>query len=137
MRFHSTTEAIAALQDTSRAEAERSAAIHFLADNLTPESIDILAQALTDDNFGVRWAAATALSTAGRVAFKPILRVVVAHGTTAAVREAAYHALCDSTDPQVRAASQKLMKAMKGAGADAAAPQLAFQLLREEDLHPA
>lgn len=133
MKFPNTTEALAVLQDTTRPEVERTAAIHYLAEDLCPACIDALAQTMADENFGVRWAASNALIYAGQAAFKPILRALVAHGTSAAVREAACHALCDNADPQVRAASQELLQAMKGAGADAAAPQAAYQLLRREE----
>jgi HEAT repeat protein len=134
MKFQTTTEALAVLQDTTRAEVERTAAIHFLAEDRSPASIDTLAQTLADENFSVRWAASNALIYAGQSALKPILRMLVTHGTSAAAREAACHALCDNADPQVRAASQDLLAAMKGPGADAAAPQAAYQLLRREDL---
>ena len=133
MKFQTTTEALAVLQDTTRTEVERTAAIHYLAEDRSSASIDALAHTLADENFGVRWAASNALIYAGQAAFKPILRMLVAHGTSATVREVACHALCDNTDPQVRAASQDLLQAMKGAGADAAAPQTAFQLLRREE----
>lgn len=137
MRFQTATEALAVLQDTTRPEAERTSAIHFLAEDRAPASIDALAQTLADEHFGVRWAASNALIYAGQAALKPILRVLVAHGTSAAVREAACHALCDNADPQVRAASQKLLQAMKGAGADVAAPQAAFLMLRSEEMQTA
>lgn len=137
MKFTNTTEALAVLQDTTRAEVERTAAIHVLAEDRSPASIEALAQTLADEDFGVRWAASNALIHAGQAAFKPILRMLVARGTSAAVRETACHALCDNVDPQVRAASQELLPAMKGAGADAAAPQAAFQLLRREELQTA
>jgi HEAT repeat protein len=137
MKFQTTAEALAVLQDTSRAEVERSAAIHFLAEDHLPANVEVLAQTLTDEDFGVRWAASNALIYAGQAAFKPILRVLVAHGATASVREVACHALYDNVDPQVRAASQELLHAMKGAGADAATPQVAFQMLRREELQPA
>lgn len=137
MRFPDTTEALAVLQDTTRAEVERTAAIHFLAENHSPASIEALAQTLADEDFGVRWAASNALIHAGQAAFKPILHMLVAHGTSAAVRETACHALCENVDPQVRAASQELLQAMKGAGADVAAPQAAFQLLRSEEMKTA
>ena len=133
MRFLNITEALAVLQDTARAEVERTAAIHFLAEDRSPASIEALAQTLADEDFGVRWAASNALIHAGRAAFKPILRMLVAHGTSAAVRETACPARGDNVDPQVRAASQELLQAMKGAGADAAAPQTAYQLLRQEE----
>jgi HEAT repeat protein len=137
MKFQTTTEALAVLQDTTRTEVERTAAIHFLAEDRSPASIDALAQTLADEDFGVRWAASNALIYAGQAAFEPILRVLVTHGTSAAVRETACHALCENTDPQVRAASQDLLQAMKGAGADAATPQAAFQLLRSEEMQTA
>jgi hypothetical protein len=137
MRFQTTTEALAVLQDTSRPEVERSAAVHFLAEDRSPASIEALAQMLTDEDFGVRWAASNALIYAGQAAFKPILRVLVAHGATTTVREAAGHALSRHADPQVRAASQELLQAMKGAGANVAAPQVAFQLLYREEPQPA
>lgn len=136
MRFQSSAAAIDVLHDPSRPEAERTAAVHSLARDLNPNHINILAQTLGDESYAVRWAASNALIHAGSAAYRPVLRVLVSQGAEAAVREAACHALCENVDPQVRAASQELITAIQGPGADVATPQHAFELLRSAGAQP-
>ncbi len=130
MKFESTNAAVEILQDTARPEGDRIAAIHYLAEQPTQMRVDVLANTLGDDTFAVRWAAANALCYAGSAALRPVLRVLISQGADVHVRESACHALCENTDPHVRAVSRPLIEAMKGPGADVAAPKIAFDLLR-------
>jgi hypothetical protein len=86
---------------------------------------------LRDDDFGVRWAAATGLAFAGDAALVPLLQEIVAHGSDRDLRDAAHHALSQSASPQVRSETRELQGAMKGPSADIATPEAAFKLLKK------
>lgn len=125
----SVAHAIEIIHDTSINEVEREDAIHYLARHLDPEVIGQLTQVLDDDDFGVRWAAAQALTFAGAEALVPILRLLIAKGGSPEVREAAQHALRNNIDPQVRQQAKPVLEALRGPGADMATPMAAYELL--------
>lgn len=129
--INSTAEAIAALQDVTLAENERIKGIHFLRDNPSPEGLAALAEALSDDDFGVRWAASSALAAQGQTALAPLLRKLLVSAADPAVREVAGHALRDNVNPEVRASTAELQKALKQPGSDIAVLTEASKLLQE------
>ena len=131
MKPHNVPEAIEILEDVTASTPAREEAIHYLADNLTPEGVDCLAEALDDDQFGVRWAAARALSYAGDAAMEPLLRVLIAKGGSPEMRDAAVYVLRNSVSPKVREQGAELVVALRGPAADIAAPQTAYQLMRK------
>lgn len=131
MKPHNVPEAIDILEDRTASTTAREEAIHYLAENLTPEGVDRLAQALDDDQFGVRWAAARALAYAGDAALEPLLHVLIAKGGRPEVRDAAVHILRNSASPKVRDLGTNLVQALKGPAADIAGPQAAYELMRK------
>lgn len=128
------SEAITITDDLTRSTLEREEAIHYLAENPTSEGVQHLVDAMEDEQFSIRWAAARALTYTGRAALAPVLRKLIAKGSSASLREVAHHALHKNVDPQVRASSRPVLEAMKGPAADLATPQAAYQLLRELQL---
>lgn len=131
MAPQSVSETIATATDTKRRIPEREAAVHFLSQSSDPEAVQALVTLLRDDDFGIRWAAATGLAYAGDSALVPLLHEIIAHGSDRDLREAAHHVLSQSVSPKVRSESRDLQKALKGPSADIATPEAAFKLLRE------
>ncbi len=127
----STAEAIAVLQDAKLPESERTKAIHFLRDHPSNEGIDALVAALGDDDFGVRWAAGSALAAQGQAALEPILRKLLTSAGDLAAREAAAHALHDSISPEVRAKTADLQDALKRRQTDVAVLTETSKLLQQ------
>lgn len=130
MKPTSVPDAIRVIHDTALGEFEREEAIHYLAQHLEPQVVEALVQVLDDDDFGVRWAAAEALTYAGAAALAPILHLLVAKGGSSEAREAALHALRNNTDPEVREQAKPVLEALRGPGAAMATPTAAYQLLR-------
>ena len=131
MKPQTELDAIALLHDTSHTTIEREAAVHYLAESRSPASIEALVRALLDQEFSIRWSAATALSYAGDEALAPVLHTLVSYGTSSTLREVAHHALSQNVSPQARAQVEPVLAAMKGPAADIATPQAAFRALRE------
>jgi HEAT repeat protein len=129
--INSTAEAIAALKDASLPEAEREKGIHFLRDHSSPEGIDALVATLDDDDFGVRWAASSALAVQGDAVLKPLLRMLLTAAGDPQIREVAGRVLHDNASPDVRAKTGNLQKAMKGSEADIATMMEASKLLHQ------
>lgn len=124
-------EAIVIAKDLQRSTLDREAAIHSLSQNSSPEALEALVSILRDDDFGIRWAAATGLAYAGEPALVPLLKEIVANGSDRDLRDAAHHALSQSVSPKVRSESQELQRAMKGPSADIATPEAAYKLLKK------
>lgn len=111
--FESIEQAIAVLKDTSRRELERTAAASYLAEQGTPEAIDALISVLSDDDFGVRWAAAEGLAKLGAKAAPAVLRALLSPDADERLREAAHHIFKNNGDLLIRAEAQSLVKALE------------------------
>lgn len=129
--INSAAEAIAALKDVNLPEAERERGIHFLRDNPSPEGIEALVAVLNDDDFGVRWAASSALAVQGDAVLKPLLRMLLTSAGDPQIRDVAGRVLRDNASPDVRSDTSDLQKAMKGPEADIATMMEASRLLRQ------
>jgi len=92
--FESVEQAIAVLKDTSQDELVRNDAIKYLQEDGSPEAIDALISAMTDDDLGVRWAAGDALAKLGSRA-APAFRLP-GQGVSQCRADVLHHAPCHS-----------------------------------------
>ncbi len=111
--FESIEQAIAVLQDASRRELDRTSAASFLAEAGTPEAIDALISVLSDDDYGVRWAAAEGLARLGAKAAPEVLRALLSPDADDRVREAAHHIFKNNGDLLIRTEARPLVKALE------------------------
>ena len=130
MVITSAAQALAWLNNANEEPAYREAAVRYLKDNLVPGAIARLVQALQDDELGVRWEAALALSQLAELAVPEVLIALVDPKRVGdpRLRAGAYHVLRDShlTLPSGTAA---LLEALKGPAADIATMIEANRLL--------
>ena len=111
--FETIEQAIAVLQDTSRRELDRVSAVSYLAEYGTPEAIDALISVLSDDDYGVRWAAAEALAKLGAKAAPAVLRAMLSPDADDRMREAAHHIFKENGDLLIRSEAQPLVRALE------------------------
>lgn len=125
----STAQALQLLDDPKQSTAVREAAVHYLGEHHTPANLARLVDALEDDEFGVRWAAAATLALVGDVGLEPLLRGLMQKHTSAWLREGVYHILYYNTSDQVSNRTVELQKALKGPAAEVATLTAAEHLL--------
>ncbi len=89
-----------------------------------------LAEALLDDDFSVRWAAAEALAKLGTPAVPEILRQIAHHVLTEDACQAAYHSLQQLAPGVGHNRLQPLLGVLRGRHAPNEAPPIADQLLQ-------
>jgi HEAT repeat protein len=129
--IESTEQAIDILQDTANSEAERENAIHFLQQHESREGIEVLVTALEDDDYGVRWAAGSALAKFGESAMPSLLNALIKADNDSRLREASVHIIHNSTSRKVREESKELLKALKGPSAAIASMEAAYGLMEK------
>jgi HEAT repeat protein len=112
-QFESIEQAIAVLEDVNQDELVRNDAIRFLEESGSQEAIDALIRVLSDDDFGVRWAAADALARLGAKAAPAVLRVLISPDSDDRLREAAHHIFKNNGDLVIRSEAQSLVKALE------------------------
>jgi HEAT repeat protein len=110
--LESLDQAIAVLKDQSLPELTRNEAIQYLEEDGSQEAIDALISVLSDDDFGVRWAAADALAKLGAKAAPSVLRAILSPDSDDRVRETAIHIFKDNGDITIRSEAQPLVKAL-------------------------
>ena len=130
MTIHNENQAIRVLDDEKNHTGLREEAARFLEENPTENAMQRLIQALTDDDFGVRWAASSALAKLGDRALPALLQVMI-KDTSPRLRESVYHVLHYNQDQWIQWHSKPLMDAIKGVAPDVTAPQAAYQMLKE------
>jgi HEAT repeat protein len=123
-------QAIEVLDNSENDLTKREEAARFLEDNPSENAIQRLIKALTDDDFGVRWAASTALSKLGDPAIPALLKTLM-EDTSPRMRESAYHVLHYNDSQWVRMHSKPLMDAIKNIACDVTTPKAAYQMLKE------
>ncbi len=111
--FESIEQAISVLQDTSAQELKRVHAASYLEEMGTSEAIDALISVLSDDDYGVRWAAAKALAHLGAKAAPAVLRTILSPDTDDRFREAAHHIFKENGDILIRSEARDLVKALE------------------------
>ena len=121
-------EAITVLEQPIGASIAREDAIHFLRNHPSDEGAERLVAALSDDDAGVRWAAAQALIDYGEQALRPLLRALTQRAGDYNLREGAHHVLHENPNAAIRQQAAELIKALRGPGADVATMQVASKL---------
>jgi len=111
--FESAEHAIAVLKDASKSELMRVEATTYLLDVATPEAISALISVLSDDDYGVRWAAATVLAHLGAQSAPAVLRAILDPGADDRLREAAHHIFKDNADLTIRSEAKALVHALE------------------------
>ena len=74
--IQTTEQAIAVIQNTRLSEAEREEGIHFVRQAPSALGIEVLVETLRDNDHGVRFAAAHALSYVGDAAMPTLWRAL-------------------------------------------------------------
>jgi HEAT repeat protein len=128
MMLQTVEEAIAVLDQPDSASTDREDAIHFLHNHPTADGVARLVAALTDDDSGVRWAAAQGLIDFGETALPPLLRALTRHSGNSNLRAGAYHVLHENPNESIRQQTVELVKSLRGPGADMATMQVASKL---------
>jgi HEAT repeat protein len=90
-----------------------------------------LAEALGDDDYGVRWAAAGALTAIGEPAVRSILERLSRCILTEGMRQAAFHALHQMRPGTIQLRLQPLLDALRGPAAAAEVPMQAYRMLQD------
>lgn len=126
--IESVEQAINTMKDTDLSEVEREHAIQYLQEHQTDEGIDVLIDALEDDDPGIRWKASEALSAYGESAMPRLLEALCQPSTDQRMREGAWHVLRQNSSHTVRAETQELQKALKGPSANIASMEEANKL---------
>ena len=106
-------QAIEILKDGSRKELERVTAVSYLVEAGTPEAIDALISVLSDDDYGVRWAAAEGLAKLGAKAAPAVLRAILSPDADDRLREAAHHIFKQNSDLLIRSEAKPLVRALE------------------------
>jgi hypothetical protein len=99
MMITSQTQAMELLDDVRENATLREAAIRYLARDPAPAVIARLVQALQDDEFSVRWEAATAVAQQGEAGVLEVLKALTDGERVGdpRLRECAYHILHNNT----------------------------------------
>lgn len=129
-QLQSITEAHQTLSDPTQSTNSRELALHTLAKTPTPDHLLRLSQALTDEEFGVRWTAAVLLADLGSLALKPLLQTLVSEHESAWLREGAHHVFYYSRSASVRQQTEALQQALRCPAAEVATASAAVKLLQ-------
>ena len=127
--IQTTEQAIAVIQNTRLSEAEREEGIHFVRQAPSTQGIEVLVEALRDNDHGVRFAAAHALAYVGDAAMPPLLQALAQADNDIALRKGATIVITESTGPKVREQGQTLLNALKGSQAGIATMEAAIKLM--------
>jgi HEAT repeat protein len=127
-QINSEPQALSIMLDVSRGISDREAAARYLEKYASKNAIDGLIRALSDNDFGVRWAASTALARLGEQALPSVLKSII-HGYNARLREGVYHVLHYNKSVWVWQNAEPLMQALKSSIPDVLGPQAAAELL--------
>ncbi len=127
--IQTTEQAIAVIQNTRLSEAEREEGIHFVREAPSAQGIDVLVEALRDNDHGVRFAAAHTLAHVGDVAMPALLQALAQADNDIVLRKGATIVISESTSPKVRQQGQPLLNALKGSQAGIATMEAAIKLM--------
>jgi HEAT repeat protein len=125
-------QAIGVLDNYENSPSEREEAARYLEENPSDDAIQRLIKALTDDDFGVRWASSTALTKLGDHALPALLQALI-NDPSPRMRESAYHVMHYNHSLWIQSHSQPLMEAIKSLAPDVTTPKAAYQMLSEFD----
>jgi HEAT repeat protein len=129
----SVSQAVHLLDDVHADSIQREMAAHYLEQHPDRTIVQRLVGALEDDDPGVRWASAIALSKLGQRALIDMLTALMdpMRVGNPLLREGIYHALYHNLDPHITTQAGALLQAMRGPAADLASMEEAFHLLRQ------
>jgi HEAT repeat protein len=129
----SVLQAVELLDDASADTIQREMAAHYLEQHPDRTIVQRMVSALEDNDPGVRWASAEALSKLGQRALIDMLMALMdpTRVGNPLLREGVYHALHHNLDPKIPAQAHALMQALRGPVPDLASMEEAFYLLRE------
>jgi len=94
-----------------------------------PVAVQALVGALTNDDSGVRWAAAEALIAREYEAVKPVLRALIANNNSQFVREGAHHVLSEIDEEPMKSVLAPVVNALEDGVPELEAPLLAKKAL--------
>jgi HEAT repeat protein len=128
--FNTEIQALEVLGDASAGIMKREEAIRFLGRHPSQPSIRALIDSMEDDDFGVRWEAATILAQYGELSIPPLLDILTNPNRVSCprLRDGAYQVLENNASTLIVALSADLRKALKGPAADIATMIAAFRL---------
>lgn len=129
--IESTDQAIEILQDSSNSETEREHAFQFLQEHESRDGIDVLVASFEDDDYGVRWAAGSALAQYGESSMPSLLNALIKTDNDSRLREGAVHIIHNSTSRKFREDSKELLEALKGPSAAIASMEAAYGLMEK------
>jgi HEAT repeat protein len=134
INIDSTEAALKLLDDVREEPAYREAAVHYLGDHASLEAIARLVRTLQDDDFGVRWEAALALTQLGEPAVIEVLKALAdpRRVDDPRLREGAYHILHNGQVPAALNVTE-LLNALRGQAADISSLVEAYRLLCQID----
>ena len=127
--IESIEQAIKILQDTSETEVEREHAIQYLHEHESGEGIDALVASLEEDDYGVRWAAGSALAQIGENAMPSLLKALIKADNDVRLRDATVHIIHTNSSRKVREESVALLEALQGPSAAIASMEAAYALM--------
>jgi HEAT repeat protein len=135
MMITSVEQALAILDDVGRSDLEREMAGHYLQAHPNDKAIVRLVKALQDNDPGVAWAAAEALSRLGDSALTELCRALTDHKRVGDPRllTGAQHVLYHMQNTTVSEQLSPLMQALQGPVPDLRAMVEADRLLRQLD----
>lgn len=106
-------------------------AARSLGESADNQSIEILAEGLSDNSHKVRWATADVLAHIGPRAVPATLKVISRSTLSAPTRQAAYHALHGVLSRRLRERLKPILEALQSPTASIEAPAIAHRLLQE------
>ncbi len=129
----SVDRALEMLDDPHENQMLREKAIRYLSHQPSDEIIKRLVWALQDDEFGIRWEAATILAQLGKKALPELLKALTNPDRVGdpRLREGVYHALQHNRDPFYAINITQLLQALKGPAADIASMEEAGRILAQ------
>jgi len=136
MIFRSVDDAIRALEDLEAGKDIHRQAIRYLASLDECFAVEGLVEALQNDDFGVRWEAASLLSKIGAKALPALLKALMdpVRVGDPRLREGALHIVCNFQDPEIDGPFSGLIHALTGPAADINTMRAAYRLLHHLEL---
>ena len=126
-------QALEILDDSYENQLLREQAIRYLSYQPSEEIINRLVWALQDDEFAIRWEAATALAQIGKGALPELLKALTDPDRVGdpRLREGAYQVLHHIQNPYYAINITRLLQALKGPAADIASMKEAGRILSQ------
>jgi hypothetical protein len=121
-------EAIKVVKNPDELTSKREDMIWSLEEDGSERSIQTLVSLLTDDAFGVRWVAGTALTHLGDKAIPYVLKEIMQHFNLQ-LRDSVYHVMHYNHGLWTQWHMRPLLEALRGIVPDVTAPKEAYEML--------